>query len=311
MSDRANGFHRTSTAPHLALIGVQVFFGSLPVIAKVVLRVMPAAALVGFRVALTALILAIVQSARGRFWLRRSEDYWKLAILSFFGVVLNQLLFITGLSLTTASNTSLLAVSIPVFTLAVSAVIGTERLRPRKVAGLVLAAFGVILLIDPRRASFSSQNTIGDLMIVGNSLAYGIYVATSKETITRNGAFRSMMWIFIFASFVCVPYGWMSMHTVDEASVSAMIWLLATYIAIGATATPYLLNAWALARVNPSIVAVYIYLQPLIGFIMAVVFLGEPIGALFAAAAVLIFVGVFLVTYRRETFETNVAVKRI
>jgi len=260
---------------------------------------------------MTALVLALFQAFRGRFWLKRKQDYWKLAILSFFGVVLNQLLFITGLSLTTASNTSLLAVTIPVFTLAVSSMIGEERLRPQKLVGLILAAIGVILLIDPRKASFSSQNTIGDLMIVGNSLAYGIYVATSKETITRNGAFRSMMWVFIFASIICVPYGLIAMGPVDIASVSPGIWLIAVYIAIGATAAPYLLNAWALARVNPSIVAVYIYLQPLIGFMMAVVFLGEPIGALFAAAAALIFVGVFLVTYRRQTFETKEAVERI
>ena len=311
MAIGGNELDRTSTAPHFALIGVQVLFGSLPVIAKVVLKVMPAATLVGFRVVVTALVLAVVQAFRGRFWLKRKEDYWKLAILSFFGVVLNQLLFITGLSLTTASNTSLLAVTIPVFTLAVSSVIGTERPHPRKVLGLILAAVGVILLIDPRKASFSSQTTIGDLMIIGNSCAYGIYVAASKETISRNGAFRSMMWVFIFASIVCVPYGLFSLQTIDVAASSPGIWLLAVYIAIGATATPYLLNAWALARANPSIVAVYIYLQPLIGFMMAVVFLSEPISALFAAAAMLIFAGLFLVTYRRQTFETKEALERI
>lgn len=311
MANGVKELDRSSTAPHLALIGVQVFFGSLPVIAKVVLKVLPAGSLVGFRIVVTALVLACVQAFRGRFWLKRNEDYWKLAILSLFGVVLNQLLFITGLSLTTASNTSLLAVTIPIFTLAVSSIIGAERLRPRKLLGLILAAVGVILLIDPRKASFSSQTTIGDLMIVGNSFAYGIYVATSKETITRNGAFRSMMWVFIFASIVCVPYGLVSLQTIDVAAVSPGVWMLAVYIAIGATATPYLLNAWALARVNPSIVAVYIYLQPLIGFMMAVVFLGEPLGAMFAAAATLIFAGLFLVTYRRQTFETKEALERI
>lgn len=311
MADGRKELDRSLTAPHVALIGVQVFFGSLPVIAKVVLKVLPPASLVGFRVVVTALVLAVVQAFRGRFWLKRNEDYWKLAILSFFGVVLNQLLFITGLSLTTASNTSLLAVTIPVFTLGVSSIIGAEKLRPRKVLGLVLAAIGVVLLIDPRKASFSSQTTMGDLMIVGNSLAYGIYVATSKDTITRNGAFRSMMWVFIFASVACVPYGMLSLQTVDVAAVSPGIWILTVYIAIGATATPYLLNAWALARVKPSIVAVYIYLQPLIGFIMAVVFLGEPVGVMFAAAATLIFAGLFLVTYRRQTFETKEALERI
>src|SRR5262249_50918531 len=148
--------------------------------------------------------------------------------------------------------TSLLAVTIPIFTVVVSSALGTERPRPIKFFGILLAAAGVILLIDPRKASFSSQTTIGDLLIVANSLSYGIYVATSKETLTRNGAFRSMMWVFIFSSVICVPFGLNSMAQVDFSTVSPSILLIILYIAVGATASPYLLNAWALARVNPS-----------------------------------------------------------
>ena len=71
------------------------------------------------------------------------------------------------------------------------------------------------------------------------------------------------------------------------------------YIGIAGTALPYFLNAFALARVDPSIVAVFVYLQPVIGFLMAVVFLGERIGPNFILAAGAIFAGVFLVTRRR------------
>jgi len=289
-----------SLAPYAALIGVQIFFGSLPVIGKVVLKVIPAFGLVGFRVAITALAFVTVQAIRGRFWLRYGGDYWRLAVLSLFGVTFNQLLFISGLSLTKASNTSLLAATIPIFTLTVSSAFGFERLRGLKIAGIVIACFGVLILIDPRNASFSSQTTLGDLLIVGNSLCYGIYVATSKTIVTRNGAFRSMMWVFVFAAVICVPVGTYSMSSVDMLAVTPGIWALVVYIAIGATASPYLLNAWALARVNPSTVAVYVYLQPLIGFLLAVIFLGENIDLKFILAASMVFVGVFLVTWRRK-----------
>ncbi|MBA2334014.1 MAG: DMT family transporter, partial [Blastocatellia bacterium] len=165
-----------------------------------------------------------------------------------------------------------------------------------KVFGIVLAAFGVVLLIDPRNASFSSETTLGDLMIVLNSLSYGIYVASSKDVLTRNGAVKSITWIFVFASVVCVPLGLYSMSGVETALIAPAIWLLILYIAIIATALPYLFNAWALARVNPSTVAVYIYLQPVIGFLLAVALLGETVGLNFTAAALLIFAGVYLVT---------------
>ena len=291
---------------YIALLGVQVFFGSLPVIGKVVLTVLPAMSLVGFRVGITAIVLFAVQLYRGRLWLKNRSDYVRLAVLSLFGVVFNQLLFIGGLSRTKASNTSLLAVTIPIFTLIVASLAGSERLARTKVIGIALAAAGIILLIDPRAASFSSETTIGDMMIIANSLSYGIYVATSKEVITRNGAFRSMMWVFIFASTICVPIGFVSLSSIDVSTVSMNIWLLVAYIAVFATAAPYLLNAWALARVSPATVAVFVYLQPLIGFILAVIFLGENIDFRFIIAALLVFAGVFMTTRNRNASDVQV-----
>lgn len=281
-------------APFAALLAVQAFFGSLPVIGKVVLGVVPAISLVGLRIGITALILFLFQWYRGRLWLQNRSDYLRLAVLSVFGVILNQMLFIGGLSLTKASNTSLLAVTIPIFTLAAGAVYGIEKLTLIKTAGIILAAVGVIFLIDPRNASFSEKTTIGDLMIIANSLSYGIYVATSKDVVTRNGAFRSIMWLFIFASVICVPLGLYSFFEVSVSDITFNIWMLILYIAVIATAAPYLLNAWALTRVNPSTVAVFIYLQPLIGFLLAVIFLGEIVGFTFILAAILIFTGVYL-----------------
>lgn len=291
-------------SPYVALVAVQVFFGSLPVIAKGVLKIIPTFSLVGFRVGITAAILLGFQVMRGRVWLVERGDYWRLAALSLFGVTFNQLLFISGLSLTKAANTSLLAVTIPIFTLTVGSIIGSERLRRIKVIGIVLAAIGVLIVINPQNASFSPETTLGDVLIILNSLSYGIYVATSKEVIMRNGAFRSMMWVFIFAAIICVPLGLNSMAAVDLNRVGTTNWLLIAYIATFATAAPYLLNAWALARVNPSTVAVFVYLQPLIGFILAVIFLGEHIDFKFIIAAVLIFVGVFLVSRKYTPAET-------
>ncbi len=290
----------SNAAPYIALLLVQCFFGSLPVVGKVILTQIPSLALVGFRVGISALVLFIFQSHRKRLWLRERGDYARLAILSLFGVTINQIFFVGGLSLTKAANTSLLAVSIPIFTVAIGALLKTEKLRPIKIIGIILAAAGIIFLLDPRKASFSSQTTIGDLMIILNSLSFGIYVATSKEVVTRNGAFRSMMWVFIFAALICVPLGAYSLSTIDIAAVDSKIWPLILYVAVFATAVPYLLNAWALARVSPSTLAVFIYLQPLIGFILAVVFLGEVIDIRFVIAAGLVFAGVFLTTRKRQ-----------
>lgn len=294
-----------SYAPILALLGVQAFFGSLPVFGKVVLKVIPAFALVGFRVGITALALFAFLRLKNELALADKRDYLRFFGLSFFAVTFNQLFFITGLSLTKASNTSLLAVTIPLFTLGIGAAIGAEKLRKRKIFGIVLAAIGVILLIDPRNASFSSETTLGDFLIILNSLCYGIYIAFSKELITRNGALRSVAWVFIFASIFVVPLGVYSLLKIDVYAVETKIWLAVLYIGVVATLLPYLFNAWALARVNPSTVAVFVYLQPLIGFVLAVFLLGEPVGFVVIIAGILIFTGVFLATKKFRQSETE------
>lgn len=293
-----------SFAPVLALLAVQAFFGSLPVFGKVVLKTIPAFSLVGFRVGLTALALFLVLRFKQGLALKERGDYLKFFLLSFFAVTLNQLLFIKGLSLTKASNTSLLAVTIPLFTLAIGAAIGAEKMRKRKIFGIILAAAGVILLIDPRNASFSSETTLGDFLIILNSFCYGVYIAFSKEIITRNGALKSVAWVFIFGSIFCVPLGAYSLAQIDLATVEPRVWLMILYISIVATLLPYLFNAWALARVNPSTVAVFVYLQPLIGFCLAVFLLGEHVNFVVIIAGALILSGVYLATKKSRQTET-------
>ncbi|MBL8184574.1 MAG: DMT family transporter, partial [Blastocatellia bacterium] len=116
VTDDSESTQKTAAvAPHIALLSVQAFFGTLPVIGKIVLAVIPSVAVVGFRVGITAVVLYAFQRTRGSLKLADRKDYSRLAILSIFGVTLNQLLFVGGLSLTKAANTSLLAVTIPIF----------------------------------------------------------------------------------------------------------------------------------------------------------------------------------------------------
>jgi drug/metabolite transporter (DMT)-like permease len=84
------------------------------------------------------------------------------------------------------------------------------------------------------------------------------------------------------------------------SQVGSSAWLTLAYIVLIPTIGAYYLNAWALARVSPSTVAVYIYLQPVIGFLLAVLFLGEPFTFKSIVAGILIFAGVFLVTRKPE-----------
>lgn len=285
-----------SYAPHIALIAVQLMFGSAPILGKFALEAFPSFAIVGFRVAGGALAFVILQRLTGSLALDKRSHYLYFALFAVFGIILNQLMFIHGLSLTTATNTSLLAVLIPVFAIVVSSFVGNDTLTWQKIIGIIVAAFGVIYLIDPSKASFSSTTTQGDILVLLNSLSYAIYLAISKKLVTHYGSLKSIAWLFLFGSIVTVPLGFGYLQTVDLPSVSTKSWIALASVVLIPTIFAYYWNTWALARVEPSIVAVYIYLQPLIGTFMAITILGEAWNPRIFVAMGLIFAGVFLVT---------------
>ena len=80
--------------------------------------------------------------------------------------------------------------------------------------------------------------------------------------------------------------------------MSAGVWLMIVFIILFPTVGAYYLNAWALTKVPPSTVAIYIYLQPLIAFGFAPFLLGEQWNARTIIAALFIFAGVAVVTKR-------------
>ncbi len=289
-----------SYAPHIALLATQLMFGASAIMGKIALLGFPPVAIVGFRVGCGALAFSILQRFRGNLHLEKKIHYLYFAIFALFGIVFNQLLFFTGLSMTTATNTSLLAVLIPVFTILVSALAGNDVLTWRKMIGIAIAGCGVIYLIDPRKASFSSTTTQGDILIILNSLSYAVYMAISKKFISHYGALKAIAWLFIFATFINVPLGIISLQSVDLGSVSGMSWLALGGVVLFASILAYYFNAWALARLEPSVVAVYVYLQPLIGTFLAITVLGEPWKPQIIVAMLLIFSGVYLVTKRRK-----------
>jgi drug/metabolite transporter (DMT)-like permease len=149
--------------------------------------------------------------------------------------------------------------------------------------------------VNPARADLSTQTTAGNLLIVSNSLLYATYIVISKTLFERYGALNVITWIFLLGAVVTVPVGIYALRQEDLGAISAGVWLAIAFIIIFPTVGAYYLNAWALTKVPPSTVAIYIYLQPLIAFGFAPLFLGEQLNSRTIIAALLICSGVALV----------------
>src|ERR1051325_130751 len=285
-------------APHVALVLVQIMFGTWPIFGKVVRRSMSSTSLVGLRILGAAVIFTLLQRRVSDLRRLPKRIFLWLVLSSLLGVVLNQLLFVKGLSFTTAINATLLTTTIPVFTLIVSITLGHDRASLRKFFGITLAAAGVIYLVDPWRANFTAETTLGNIFVLCSSFCYGTYIAVSRELFRRYGALTVITWIFLVGAVLALPIAALSWSGEEFGRVSAGVFLLLLGIILVPTVGAYYLNGWASARVPPSVVAIYIYLQPLLAFGLAPFVLGESWNSRTIVACLLIFAGVAVVTIR-------------
>ncbi|MFN2531267.1 MAG: DMT family transporter [Pyrinomonadaceae bacterium] len=292
-------------APHVALIVVQILFGTWPVVGKIVLRSMSSPSLVTCRVVGGAMALILIQRKVAPLLRMPLKHFAWLTLCSMLGIVGNQFLFVKGLSLTTAINATLLGTTIPVFALFVSILFRYDRLSLRRTFGILLSGAGVVYLVNPFSAELATTTTAGNIVIVCNSFLYGAYIAISKGLFQRYGALNVITWIFIVGAVVAAPVGAYTLHRDHVERVGMTVWLALGFIVLFPTVGAYYLNAWALTKVAPSTVAVYTYLQPLIAFGLAPLILGESWNSRTIAASLLIFAGVAVVTRRGRSIAVR------
>lgn len=224
------------------------------------------------------------------------KDMPLLALCGFLGVAANQLLFFSGLNLTSPINASLIITIIPVILLPIAAIQLNEKVTARKVLGVVLGLSGAALLIT-NKSTLSLQNSslTGDLLIILNATSYAFYLVLVKPLMQKYNAQTVVMWVFFFGMLFVIPFGWEDFASVGWDSLSANAWLAIIYVVLFTTFFAYLLNTWALKYISSSMVAVYAYLQPVFASIIAV-WAGQDSFTLEKGVySLLIFAGVYLV----------------
>jgi drug/metabolite transporter (DMT)-like permease len=277
---------------HVALIAVQLMFASLGVVAKEALRELKPFALIAFRTPMAAMVFLVAWLIG---WRERvaPRDLLAIAAYALTGVVLNQLLFIAGLQRTTATNAVVIGATIPVFTVGVALLLRKEQATPAKLAGLAVAFCGAMAIVGADH--FEPGRFAGNLLIVANSLSFSIYLVISRRLLERYRTMTVVTWTFVFGALGVFPFGARDL-VAAAPSVSSATWTRAVYIVLFPTVGTYFLNAFALKRAPASLVAVYIYLQPVVGALLAAWRLGERPAAATYGGGSLIACGIWLVS---------------
>jgi drug/metabolite transporter (DMT)-like permease len=280
-----------------ALTLVQLFFGIHYLAGKILLQEITPRPWAAMRAAGATVLLFVIVFVLRRRLPSHPRDWAWLALYSLFGVVINQLCFIEGLSRTSATHSSILITAIPAGTLLFAVLLRREPMTGGRAMALVLATVGVLLVVRPDPngpPSPTAPSLLGDVLILINGLSFAFFLVVSKRILTRVDPLAATAVLLLFGSLGLLAVGGMELVAFDFSTVSAGVWGWAAFIIVFPTAGGYLLNNWSLKRVESSLVGLFIYLQPVIATVLAVAFLGERPGLTAFAGAALIFVGVYL-----------------
>lgn len=285
----------------MALFIVSLIYGATFTIAKQVmpLYVKPFAFIL-LRVSVAAMLMFIFH---GLFIKKKITD-WKdirtLCISALFGVAFNMLLFFKGLSITTPINGAVLMMNTPIFVVMFAAWYAKERISTQKVAGILVAAIGAILLMGGKQLNFNAQTVWGDLMVTGNAIIYAFYLVYAKSLMQKYHPLTVTMWSFVFGWFVVLPFGATEFMAIKFDTFTPTIWLGVAFVTVGSTFLTYVLNAYALQKASSALVGSYIYLQPVLAALIAIFSGKDAMSIEKLAYIVVIFCGVFLVSYKKQ-----------
>ncbi len=226
------------------------------------------------------------------------KDFPKLILGAFLGIAANQMLFFKGLSITTPINAAIIMTSTPVLVLLAASVILKERITISKIAGIIAGITGALLIIlMGKDFSFGSETMPGDLMIFINASLFGVYLVMIKPLMKKYHPLTVNKWVFFFGLLMSLPFGWSEALEIDWVSMPPNILGGVIFVVVGLSFFAYLFNSYALSRVSPSTVSIYIYSQPVFAVSIAIALGNDSLSAIKVIAALLIFGGVYLVSW--------------
>ena len=227
------------------------------------------------------------------------KDVLLLAICGVFGVAINQLFFFEGLNLTTPINAAIVMTINPILVILLSFFIIKESITFRKILGVLLGLSGAaILILKGGSINFSSNHQTGNFYVFINAFSYGLYLVFVKPLMQKYHFITVLFYVFGFGLLYVIPFGFNSLTDVKWATIPSNIYLEIAFVVVCTTVIAYMLNSLALKQLSPTTVSIYIYLQPILAAVFAIIWGADYLDMQKIIAAVFIFLGVYLVSVR-------------
>jgi drug/metabolite transporter (DMT)-like permease len=250
----------------------------------------------GLRMAFASLILVFVLFFTKQGLGVAKKDIGKLVVLGIIGNTVYQLLFIHGINLTTASNTSIIMAMTPASVALLSSLFKHEKIHGVAWFGIALSFVGFFLVIAKQPGSFvfSWENLRGDIMIFGGNLVWAVYTVFSKPLLGRISPLKWSSLTVAVGTVFYLPFCFPAFARQDFGQISFKAWLMLVFSGMFALAIGYVAWYSSVKRIGNSKTVIYGNIVPIFTVIFSAILIAEKIGRWQALGAIIILVGVYL-----------------
>jgi drug/metabolite transporter (DMT)-like permease len=228
-------------------------------------------------------------------------DYGRIFLAAVFGVGLNMLTFFKGLSYTTPINASVVMVTVPIIVLSLSAILLKEHLAKYRIVGIFLGLLGAVYLIAYGNGLHLNDSRIqlGNFLVFINAFSYSLYLILVKKLTSKYHPISFAKWLYLLGFFMVLPFGFKELQQISWQAMPTNIFYKMLFVVVFATFVTYLFNLLAVRKLKPTTVSVFIYLQPFIATVFALIMKSDTLNIHKVVASALIFTGVYLVSKKK------------
>lgn len=228
-------------------------------------------------------------------------DLLKIIFASILGMCTNMLAFFRGLELSTPINSGVIITLSPVLVLILSYFFLKEKITIKKILGILIGFSGaVFLILNSSKTGINAPNIpLGNSFFLLNASAYAGYLIIVKPLTSKYNIFTLMKWLFLIGLILSAPITFNQFMDVKWTELPWFaIWRMG-YVVIGTTFLTYLFNIYALKKLSPTTVGSFIYLQPIITIIFALITANDTLDTTKILSCILVFIGVYLVSFKK------------
>lgn len=226
------------------------------------------------------------------------RDILPLIIASLLVIGLNQVLIIVGMSLTSPVDASVVCSLTPIFTLIFGAIFMGIAFTWSKALGVTIGLAGALTFVFTGQVDAHinvSNPVLGDVSCLMAQVFGALYLVCFTKLISKYSLITLMKWMFLISGIAVLPFSLSDMLAVDWTQVIFMEYVDLAFIILFGTCLAYMLIPVAQRRVEPTIIAMYNYLQPVVAVVFSVIAGLATFSVTNALATAMVFIGVWIV----------------